>query len=212
MGMMMLPPTLVAIPFKIIFFVLVDGWYLIAGSLVAARLVDVDGDGRLDVHLLPGGVWRQDPEGRFEQTAILDGVVPDDATGARATWFDADEDGDRDVVLTWTTRGDKDWTVRLFEMAGGPAASVGIDLVGPPGNREAVGAIVVAIVDGVEQRHWVGESEGARFSDGHRRIYVSAGGTTMRSIQVTWPDGTTQAIGGAGPLRRVEHPAATPAP
>ena len=33
MGMMMLPPTMVAIPFKIIFFVLVDGWYLIAGSL-----------------------------------------------------------------------------------------------------------------------------------------------------------------------------------
>jgi len=34
MGMMMLPPTLVGIPFKIIFFVLVDGWYLIAGSLI----------------------------------------------------------------------------------------------------------------------------------------------------------------------------------
>ncbi len=33
MGMMMLPPTMVAVPFKIIFFVLVDGWYLIAGSL-----------------------------------------------------------------------------------------------------------------------------------------------------------------------------------
>jgi flagellar biosynthetic protein FliP len=33
MGMMMLPPTMVAIPFKLIFFVLVDGWYLIAGSL-----------------------------------------------------------------------------------------------------------------------------------------------------------------------------------
>lgn len=33
MGMMMLPPTTVATPFKIIFFVLVDGWYLIAGSL-----------------------------------------------------------------------------------------------------------------------------------------------------------------------------------
>ncbi len=33
MGMMMLPPTMIAIPFKIIFFVLVDGWYLIAGSL-----------------------------------------------------------------------------------------------------------------------------------------------------------------------------------
>ncbi|MGE4352117.1 MAG: flagellar type III secretion system pore protein FliP [Bdellovibrionales bacterium] len=34
MGMMMLPPTVISMPFKIIFFVLVDGWYLIAGSLV----------------------------------------------------------------------------------------------------------------------------------------------------------------------------------
>ena len=34
MGMMMLPPVTVALPFKVIFFVLVDGWYLIVGSLV----------------------------------------------------------------------------------------------------------------------------------------------------------------------------------
>ncbi len=34
MGMMMLPPVTISMPFKLIFFVLVDGWYLIAGSLV----------------------------------------------------------------------------------------------------------------------------------------------------------------------------------
>jgi flagellar biosynthetic protein FliP len=34
MGMMMVPPSTISLPFKIIFFVLVDGWYLIAGSLV----------------------------------------------------------------------------------------------------------------------------------------------------------------------------------
>ena len=34
MGMMMLPPIMIALPFKIIFFVLVDGWYMIVGSLV----------------------------------------------------------------------------------------------------------------------------------------------------------------------------------
>ncbi|MGE3769715.1 MAG: flagellar type III secretion system pore protein FliP [Bdellovibrionales bacterium] len=34
MGMMMLPPIVISLPFKIIFFVLVDGWYLVAGSLV----------------------------------------------------------------------------------------------------------------------------------------------------------------------------------
>jgi len=34
MGMMMLPPTTISMPMKIIFFVLVDGWALVAGSLV----------------------------------------------------------------------------------------------------------------------------------------------------------------------------------
>lgn len=34
MGMMMLPPVMVSLPFKLIFFVLVDGWVLVVGSLV----------------------------------------------------------------------------------------------------------------------------------------------------------------------------------
>jgi flagellar biosynthetic protein FliP len=34
MGMMMLPPVMISLPFKLIFFVLVDGWHLVAGSLV----------------------------------------------------------------------------------------------------------------------------------------------------------------------------------
>jgi len=38
MGMMMLPPVTVSLPFKLIFFVLVDGWRLVAGSLVSSFL------------------------------------------------------------------------------------------------------------------------------------------------------------------------------
>ncbi len=34
MGMLMLPPITISLPFKLIFFVLVDGWYMVAGSLV----------------------------------------------------------------------------------------------------------------------------------------------------------------------------------
>ena len=34
MGMTMLPPVMISLPFKLIFFVLVDGWYLVVGSLV----------------------------------------------------------------------------------------------------------------------------------------------------------------------------------
>ena len=38
LGMMMLPPSVVSLPFKLIFFVLVDGWRLVAGSLVRSFL------------------------------------------------------------------------------------------------------------------------------------------------------------------------------
>jgi flagellar biosynthesis protein FliP len=34
MGMMMLPPTVIALPLKILFFVLIDGWHMLAGSMV----------------------------------------------------------------------------------------------------------------------------------------------------------------------------------
>ena len=34
MGMLMLPPVMISLPFKLLLFVLVDGWYLIVGSLM----------------------------------------------------------------------------------------------------------------------------------------------------------------------------------
>lgn len=34
MGMMMMPPSVIALPFKVLFFVLIDGWGMLAGSLV----------------------------------------------------------------------------------------------------------------------------------------------------------------------------------
>jgi flagellar biosynthesis protein FliP len=38
MGMMMLPPVIISLPFKLIFFVLVDGWRLVASSLVESYM------------------------------------------------------------------------------------------------------------------------------------------------------------------------------
>jgi flagellar biosynthetic protein FliP len=34
MGMMMLPPVIISMPFKLLLFVLVDGWNLVVGSLI----------------------------------------------------------------------------------------------------------------------------------------------------------------------------------
>ena len=39
LGMMMLPPVMISLPFKLIFFVLVDGWFLVVGSLVQSFAV-----------------------------------------------------------------------------------------------------------------------------------------------------------------------------
>jgi flagellar biosynthetic protein FliP len=39
MGMMMLPPVVISLPFKILLFVLVDGWGLIIGSLVSSFVI-----------------------------------------------------------------------------------------------------------------------------------------------------------------------------
>ncbi|WP_321391662.1 flagellar type III secretion system pore protein FliP [Emcibacter sp.] len=43
MGMMMLPPVMISLPFKLIFFVLVDGWHLIAGSLIQSFNTGIPG-------------------------------------------------------------------------------------------------------------------------------------------------------------------------
>jgi len=34
MGMMMMPPSVIALPVKVLFFVLIDGWNILTGSLV----------------------------------------------------------------------------------------------------------------------------------------------------------------------------------
>jgi flagellar biosynthetic protein FliP len=43
MGMMMLPPVLVSLPFKLLLFVLVDGWTLVAGSLLTGVMAPLGG-------------------------------------------------------------------------------------------------------------------------------------------------------------------------
>ena len=39
MGMMMLPPMMVSMPFKLLLFVMVDGWNLLVGSLVNSFMI-----------------------------------------------------------------------------------------------------------------------------------------------------------------------------
>jgi flagellar biosynthetic protein FliP len=55
MGMMMLPPIVISLPFKIIFFVLVDGWNLVSGSLIQSFEVPAEAASALVPDQLPPG-------------------------------------------------------------------------------------------------------------------------------------------------------------
>ena len=54
MGMMMLPPVLVSLPFKLLLFVLVDGWQLVAGSLLNSFVTGPGAGGIPGVPGIPG--------------------------------------------------------------------------------------------------------------------------------------------------------------
>jgi flagellar biosynthetic protein FliP len=43
MGMLMLPPVIVSLPFKVLVFVLVDGWGLVVEQLLFSSMVTVSG-------------------------------------------------------------------------------------------------------------------------------------------------------------------------
>jgi len=58
MGMMMLPPVLISLPFKLLLFVLVDGWQLVVGSLLQSFTVRPGGVGGA-VSVLPSGMGGQ---------------------------------------------------------------------------------------------------------------------------------------------------------
>jgi len=63
MGMLMLPPVLISLPFKLLLFVLVDGWQLVVGSLLA-------GVAQPDLLPVDAGAWLP-PPGATADAAVL---------------------------------------------------------------------------------------------------------------------------------------------
>lgn len=168
---------------------------------LAAAWVDFDNDGRVDVHAVPAGLFRQLPDGRFELVGLRANKEPDDA---HCAWFDLDGDRDRDGLC--------DQNLGYYPVAhlihrndSPPAHWLEIDLVGPPGNAQAIGASVV-IETAPERRsaHVVGEADSAHFSQGHYRIYAGLGtASRVEAITVIWPGGKTQRVEGVGADERV---------
>lgn len=168
---------------------------------VAASWVDFDNDGLLDLHVVPGGLYRQQEGGVFEPTFLLDRRIPSRVADARVTWFDANGDGARDVVVATVSSskaedGGFDWAVQLVANVGSRGHWLQVDLHGPPGNPHALGAVVTVVSAGRTTSQWVGCSEGSHFSQGHYRLYFGLGDVPeAESVSVRWPDGS---VGGLG--------------
>ena len=70
---------------------------------LTANWVDYDNDGLTDLHLMPGGLYRQQGDHTFEATHILEDNS-EALNSALSTWFDADNNGSRDLLMATSDR------------------------------------------------------------------------------------------------------------
>ena len=166
-------------------------------SSVAASFVDYDNDGQLDLHLVPQGLFHRAGPDDFRRT----GEAATPAAGAAITaWFDYDNDGLRDPVIA-TGRSEFSAVKEISRARNlGPGGHwLEVDLAGPDGNAQAIGARVRVRCQGHREFGFVGQNDDSRLSQGHYRLYFGLGSCARVSeATVRWPDGTHDDF---GPLR-----------
>jgi hypothetical protein len=168
-----------------------------------ASWVDFDNDGLLDLHSVPRGLYRQLPSGRFAGTGSAGARL--DSVWGISNWFDADNDGYRDVATAIRRPGgDADVDARFALNARSGNHWLEVDLEGLPGNPQGVGAEVKVKTGRRVQTGWVGQSDGARFSQGHFRLYYGLGGAVVADrVTVLWPDGKRSILRDVAVDRRI---------
>ena len=157
----------------------------------AGTFVDYDNDGDLDMHLMPQGIFESE-DGRFGRTRMLD-YERAGLAYAIDNWADFDGDGLREPL---TARGRDEFAAALtVELRRNTTRASGhwlqVDLQGPTGNAQAIGAEARVKVGERWIHQWVGQNDDARFSSGHNRLYFGLGESRrVRKLVVRWPDGT----------------------
>jgi hypothetical protein len=107
-----------------------------------------------------------------------------------AAFGDINNDGQTDVVLAQT-----DGPPVILRNNGTKNHWLGLALVGPKGNRQALGARIVVIDSAGGRQVFDVTTAGSYLSSNDPRVVAGLGTKTgVRSVEVRWPDGRTQTI------------------
>lgn len=176
-----------------------------------ATWVDYDNDGLPDLHTVPDGLYRQTPQGRFEATGLL-ALPANKYHAAIVHWYDRDNNGTRDILMalnenhslwrwwqkpfkTWDDRFV--WVVETYRNLAKENHWLQMELSGPAGNKQAIGARVTVTTTQGTQVQEVGSNDSSFFSQGHYRLYFGLGShARVDRITVQWSDGHRQELTG----------------
>ena len=182
--------------------------------------VDIDADGLVEIHAVArdcsaDGIYRL-PGAPANAPAIpLPALRAQYCSTTRSLWFDADGNGFPDLLIARKTRASSRrlWQTHLLTNGGNDHHWLQVELRGPPGNPEAVGARVTLQAAGRSHVRQVGQFEGARYSQGHYRLYFGLGqADRVDALVIYWPDGRRTRLDDPAVDRRlrVTHPQARP--
>lgn len=164
---------------------------------LTAQWVDVNNDGRVDLYTVPEGVFLQTQDARFQSSDILakPTILPlDELRSARAVWFDADNDGYRELVVAIQTL-DKQWQVTYLKRHPGHNHWLEVILSDPHENALSMDAKITVQTPAGTQVSRVGWDENSHYGQGNPRVYFGLGDqATIISLTVTWSDGITQTL------------------
>ncbi|HIE56526.1 MAG TPA: CRTAC1 family protein, partial [Chromatiaceae bacterium] len=175
-------------------------------SSMTGNWVDYDNDGRMDLHLVPQGLYRQQADGSFEETGLL--AFPEGKyRAAIGNWADLDNDGHMDVLLALSRDPDYTswldllgkkkerpyWELKAYLNTNRENHWLEIELAGPPGNPEGIGARITVSTPSGQQTRQVGATDGAFFSQGNYRLHFGLGNHDRVDVmKVEWPGGKVE--------------------
>ncbi|MCR4293571.1 MAG: CRTAC1 family protein [Candidatus Kuenenia sp.] len=165
---------------------------------IEATWVDYDNDGNLDLHVVNGGIqrdeasnlYRNNGDGTFADVAETAGVL-NTGNGEGAAWGDYDNDGFMDLYVVNYKE-----TNRLYHNNGNDNHWIIIKTIGTTNNRAGIGARIEITTDSGSQIREVDGGSGFCSQDSLWVHFGLGSDDSITTLKITWPNGKTRTLTG----------------